>query len=521
MSSLLTRLGESSEPLARKELLTEETIQAVEKTQDINLQADEVIANAKASVDFLCALAMPQIYEYAFPPVYLAVWSWLLTYVVKVRDFSQLALGLPRGFSKTTLMKLFCLYCILFTDRKFILIVGESGPKALAIIADIMDMLGELNIVATFGDYKLGIEIDRQELKKFSFRGRSIIVAGIGSGGDPRGLNIKHSRPDIMIFDDIQSRETADSQVLSEALERWLIGTTMKSKSPRGCMFLFVANMYPTPFSILRKLKKNKKWIKFICGGILADGSSLWEELQPIAQLLTEYENDVEAGHPEIFYAEVLNDENASVNNLIDFSALPELPYQGGDISAGNFIIIDPSTGKVNSDDVAIGYFEVYDAKPGLMEVVHGKYSPMETIRRATELALRKNCRLIVCEGVAYQATLSYWFKYICEQYGLYGLEFVEIYPGGTSKNSRILSMLKALKSGELFISPECKAEVLLEAAQFNPLRRDNVDNILDLVTYAPKVLELFGEYVISNTIIVSQEFDQIKVLSAEELSSF
>jgi len=35
-----------------------------------------------------------------------------------------------------------------------------------------------------------------------------------------------------MIFEDIQTRECADSKVESDKLERWMIGTAMKAKSP-------------------------------------------------------------------------------------------------------------------------------------------------------------------------------------------------------------------------------------------------------------------------------------------------
>lgn len=495
---------------------------AVESTLlDAAFRAEEVIANARNSVDFLSALAMPTIYEYAFPPIYLAVWDWLLEHVHKERDFSQLALGLPRGFAKTTLMKLFIFYCILFTDRKFILVIAETLPKAEAIISDVMDMLAERNIVTTFGDYRIGIEIDRQNVKKFGFRGRDVIIAGIGAKGDPRGLNIKHHRPDIMFFDDIQPREEADSELLSAQLERWMIGTVMKAKSPRGCLYLFVANMYPTPYSLLRKLKQNRNWIKFIVGGILADGTSLWEELQPIQQLMREYENDLEAGHPEIFYAEVLNDENASVNNLIDFSQLPKLPYEKGDIPAGKFIIIDPASGKLGGDDIAIGYFEVHDTKPVGISIQHGKFSPGEMIRRAIQLALENNCRLIVCEGVAYQSTALYWFDFISQQLGISGLEFAEIHPGGSSKNSRILTMFKSLKSGDIFIGPDCYATFVAEAVQFNPLRRDNVDNILDLFTYAPKVLATYQHFVLSNNELLYQESESIPLLEAGDNTAF
>lgn len=489
--------------------------------QEATFNAQEVIDTARNSLDFLAALSIPTIYKYSYPPVFTSVWAWLLSYISKKRDFSQLALGLPRGFGKTNLMKLFILYCILFTDRSFILVVGETAQKAVNIISDIMDMLNEENIVKTFGNWKLGIETDKQDLKKFGFRGRNIIIAGLGAGGDPRGLNIKHQRPDVILFDDIQSRECADSQIQSEALERWMVGTTMKSKSPFGCMFLFVANMYPTKWSILRKLKSNANWIKFIAGGILSDGSSLWEDLQPISQLMREYENDVSMGKPEIFFSEVLNDETASVNNLIDLSKLPELPYHPGDIPGGNYVIIDPSSGKLNSDTVAIGYFEVYDGYPVLMELHNERYSPGDTIRKSLEIALRKNCRLICVESVAYQSTLNYWFRFICEQMGIYGLECVEVYPGGFSKNSRILSMFKQLQSGEIFISTECRSEAFLQIMQFNPLRKDNTDDVLDLLAYATKVLEMYGEFVVSMNILVQAENAEIPLLEAGENTAF
>lgn len=485
----------------------------IEKTAEAAFNAQEVTDLSKTSLDFLAALAMPLVYEYEFPPVFLSVWGWLKEYVHKPRDFSQLALGLPRGFGKTALMKLFILYCILFTDKKFILIICENTDKAVNILSDVMDMLDEPNIKKVFGDWRLGSETDTQKLKKFGFRGRNIILLAAGADSGIRGITIKNERPDVMLFDDIQSREVAESQVQSENLERWMVGTAMKAKSPRGCMFLFVANMYPTKWSILRKLKQNKNWVKFIAGGILADGTSLWEDLQPIDQLMREYENDLAMGRPEIFFAEVLNDENASSNNLVDLSKLPALPFEEGDIPAGNFIIIDPSTGKVDSDKVAIGYFEVYEGYPVLRQLINDRLSPGDTIQEALKLALRYNCRLICSEAVAYQATLNYWFTFITQQMGIIGFEFTEVYPGGFSKNSRILAMFKALAAGEVFVDPAVREEVFLQITQFNPLKRDNVDDILDLLTYANKVLEMYGEYVVSMNVLVQQDNSGIEVL--------
>lgn len=489
--------------------------------QESTFNANEVEAIAREDLDFLAALLMPAVFSFLYPPIFKAIWHWLLDAIQTTRAFPQLALGLPRGFAKTTFMKVFVCFCILFTQRKFILVICASAKLAENFTADVVDMLTESNILKVFGDWRVGVEKDTQDLRKFSFRGRTIILAAVGAGTSLRGLNLKHERPDLMIFDDVQTRECADSQIQSEALERWMYGTAMKAKSPRGCMFVFLANMYPTKHSLLKKLKRNPTWLKFIVGGILKDGTSLWEELQPVEQLLQEYENDKSSGHPEIFAAEVLNDEEASMNYLFDVTKMKEYPFAVDDPAAGNFIVIDPSGDKANSDAVSIGYFEIHDTLPVLMSVDEGRYSPGETIRRALTVALRHNCRLIVIESVAYQASLCYWFEFVCNQMGIIGVEAVEIYPGQASKNSRILTMFKSVLAGEIYINPAAMPQVLSQILAFNPLRRDNTDGILDLLTYAPKVIELYSAYIISLGVIGSQDIGSAQVLSLEENCCF
>lgn len=495
----------------------------LDNIQEAAFDSQEVQELARNDLDFLAALIMPMVFQFCFPPVLKAVWQWLISETFKARSFPQLALGLPRGFAKTTLIKIYIIFCILFTQKKFILITCATATLAENILSDVMDMLNEPNIKKVFGDWKLGVEKDTQSIKKFGFRNRNIILAALGAGSSMRGLNIKNERPDVMIFDDIQTRECADSQVQSEALEKWMVGTAMYAKSPFGCTFIFIANMYPTKWSILRKLKANATWTKFITGGILENGESLWEELHPIDQLIKDFQNNLAMGRPEIFYSEVLNDENASSNNLIDLSLLPALPFQEDDVppAAGKFIIIDPSGYKSNSDDTAIGYFEVHDARPVLRKLIATKLSPGDTIRAAIQLGLENSCRLIAIESVAYQATLKYWFDFILNQQGIIGFDCVEIYPGGWSKNARILAMLKSYAAGEIFVTTECKPQVHLQITQFNPLRTDNQDDILDLLTYAPKVMDEYGAFLITTDIIASQEFSNIPVLDAGANSCF
>lgn len=462
--------------------------------------AEQIKEIAAYNLDMLAGLCMPEVFSYSFPPVLLAAWQILRDGAAKLSLFVQLALGIPRGHAKTTLIKLFVVWCILFSNKKFILLISATATLAENVLADIVDMLNQPNIIRLFGHWELGKEIKRQDLIKFGFRGRNIVVAAIGAGGSVRGLNIKNARPDVMVFDDVQTKECAASDVESAKLETWFIGTAMKAKSQSGCLFIFSGNMYPGRNSILRKLKDNPHWLKFISGAILADGAALWAAHRNIASLIEEFDSDIASGHPEIFLSEVMNDTEASLSSKVDFGQVKNFPYDKHEQCQGKYIIIDPSANKKGGDDVAIGYFEVFDGTPWMREAIEEKLSPGNTIRRAILLALRNRCRVIAVESTAYQYSLLYWFDHIAKQLGITGLEFVEVYSGSYSKNARITDMLKSLTQGTIGIDDTVRSRVTNQIANWNPLKKNNVDNLLDLLAYSPRVLELYGSSIATDT---------------------
>ena len=477
--------------------------------QNDGYKYEEVYQLAKTDMDFFAGLALPEVYKYAFPDLYLQLWNLVTSTFYTKRDFSRYALGLPRGFAKTLVVKLLILYSILYTPKRFILVLCENEEKGKSILADVEDMLSEPNIKAVYGDWTAAQESNTLIRKKFAFRGKDIILRCAGAGTGIRGISEKFSRPDLIIFDDIQSREESESAIRSQQLKTWMTGTAMKAKSPEGCTYLFVANMYPTKGSLLKQLKQDPTWTKFIVGGILSDGTSLWEDLQPIRQLLSEFQSDLASGQPQIFYSEVLNDENASVNTAFDISSIPPYPYIDSEFSTGAFVVIDPATDKENSDYVAIGGFILIDGRPVLRKLTESRLSPGDTIREAIKIALSINASLMVIESVAYQYSLKYWTEQIFTQLGLHGIQVIDIYPGAVSKNSRILAMFKQLVPStldssssvpDLLIHPEVKAQVTTRIVQFNPLTRNNTDNVLDLLTYAPRVVNEYGNLIAINS---------------------
>lgn len=458
--------------------------------------AEEVRSLCKADLNFLAGISIPEIFKYFFPAIFIAIWGLLVEAVNKPKGLLQLAIGLPRGFAKTAFLKLFTVYTILFTDRNFILIVCNTEQLAMNFLADVMDILESPNMIRLFGDWRLGIEKDTQSLKKFGFRGRNIILAGIGVGTSMRGLNLKFRRPDVFIMDDMQSKEDAEQKLVAMKQLTWLMGTLMKARSYERCLFVFVGNMYPYEDCILRKLKYNSKWISFICGAILADCKSLWEELRPINDLLAELEHDIELGHPEIFYSEVLNDEEAGTVSGVDISKIPAYPNTLDTIEPqGGCIIIDPATGKKQGNDVSIGRFIIYDGKPVLRELEVGKFSPLEAIHVALKMAITHGIKVIAIESNAYQYTFLFWFDFVLKQLQLEasGILLCELYAGALSKNAKIKDMLANLLKGLILLHPTVRSRVIYQIVHWNPLKLHNTDDILDLLAWIFRAIELYG----------------------------
>jgi hypothetical protein len=481
---------------------------------EVSTSSQDAAEISRSDLNFLGMLAAPDEFVYSFPPFYITLFSLLTAFKSRVERF---AIGIPRGFAKTTFIKLLCLWYILFSRKQFILIVGAAEGLATNTLADIADLLDGANIRKLFGNWRSAIEVDTQSLKVFHFRGRNIIIRAIGAGTAVRGINRKNKRPDVIIMDDVQKRETADNKELSDELLRWVVGTLMKARSNEGCTYIYVGNMYPQN-CILEKLKNNSQWTSFIVGGILADGTSLWEDLRPIEDLLAEYQSDKELGQEEIFVAEVLNSTDILPASGLDINKIPTLPaYYNEAEPEGSFILIDPSSGKKGGDDCTISHYSVCDGTPIFDELISGTFTPLETIQTAINLGIKRDTRLIGVEGGAYQSTLLFWFEKICEDEGISGFEFVELSPKGQNKNTRIKRGLLQCLKGEIYLAPAVRTLVISQALDWNPLKVTNKDDIIDPLGYVSEVLSDYSHLVVKN--IFNVEDTKVSASHSDALS--
>lgn len=451
----------------------------------------QVVKLAETDFNFFAALCLPEVMEFEFPPEYLAMSEMVGEAALDTSKVDHnFALGLPRGFAKTTWAKIFVAWCFCFTQRQYALCGSSNEAKGQSFTADVARILSSPNLTRLFGSYEEGAEKDSATLKVFKYRGLTRVLHAVGAKGDPRGYNISFLRPDIHVCDDIQSRDNAKSDVESKALLEWYLSTFYLTKSPKGLIHLYIGNTFPYEGCILSQLRNNPDYISFVVGGILASGESLWPELNSIDKLKADFRRLIRLGQPEIFLSEIMNDPRSTVAIGFDYSKLQKWDKEEFYPPTSGFLIVDVAGDKKDSDDTAIGAAFIYDdfTKPYFRELIVGKLSPLETIKSALKLALKHNIQAIFIEAVAYQSSLLFWATFICNQLNLQGFKFLPINPRRAPKNVRIMDSLRALQTNDIILHPDVSSIVQNQISNFDPTKTNNKDDILDLLDYMREI---------------------------------
>lgn len=460
----------------------------------LTLSIEEAYKKGSVDLDYFCKLALPGVIEFSFPDYYVTIWQLLVSSVTaKDRELVlRIALGLPRGFAKTTFVKLIVVWFLVYDLASFVLIVCENSPLAEKFLGDVDDILGSPNMELVYGKWNINKATDKVDEKTAMYRKRSVILKAIGSQSGIRGINIKHRRPDFLVCDDMQSKENDNSDTERQALLEWAAGTLFKVVNPRGALIWYIGNMYSTE-CLLYKFKENPLWYSLITGCILADGTSLWPELHPVHSLMQSFKHDEALQLGRIWFAEMMNDPTSSKVSLLPGGIIPPSPFDDDSINEelrdAAYIIIDPAGFKRLSDDNIIAVCYVIDGIPTIVDGIGGQLNPEEVINHTIELALRHNIRCIFVESVAYQATLAFWMNRLMKERKLFHFIIVEITPRGKSKEGRIGAVIKEVLAKTVIIhAREIRQKMLWQALAYKIGKTNNRDDWLDALAYSNEI---------------------------------
>lgn len=415
-------------------------------------------------------------------------------------------LGVPREHAKTTLVKLAVLLLLRYSRLTFCAYVSNTFPSAHNAIKDIKTWMESEQECQLYGEprrikssesegiYIMDIWVPGQ------MKPKRVIMKAFGQGTQIRGMLIDSKRPDLLIFDDIESDETAGSPIQQAKLDKWALGTALKAMAKMG-VCIFIGNMIQET-SLLARLSKEKEWRPTVFGSIIRakDGTirALWEERWTLEALLLDYGAFRRLGTGHVWEAEMMNLTGKDIlgEKLDNAIRLPRpLPDQ---IEAG-FICLDPAFGlKAWNDESAITvHVRLHGGDvPLVAESVHGRFSEERLFDEMLATSFRWGIRTWVIEAVAAQRLLIPLFRSYLIQRGMSPdmLLMLPIIAGKESKASRIVAFRSSAAAGSYGIAEE-EQELVTKLEEYSP---DTVkhDDLCDSAAFGTLIWNVYGTLV-------------------------
>lgn len=451
----------------------------------VDLPVDPIQARARGEADFnfFAGLCLPDVMLFPFPKYYIGLWALIVKAIREGKDehlfkLIRYAIGLPRGFAKTTFLKVLVCWLICYEKITFLLVVCATEELSYAFLRDIQAIMTSDNIQQVYGIWEPAV--DNAGMKKGVYRRRLIILKAIGAGTAIRGVNEGMRRPDFLLCDDMQTKENDESDTEREALFKWFVGTLLKVVSPDFACIVYVGNMY-SDHCILYQLKVNPVWISLITGAILMDESSLWPELQTVEDLYDGFIHDESLGRADIWFAEIMNDPVESSSSLLH-GAFPESTLMVYPPPDASFITIDPAGFRNGADDNVVTVHHLIDGIGYIPEMRGGIWDPLRTCVEAVDMAIRHEANLIAVEANGYQQTLGFWMQRYLQAEQITGIDVVPIVrPARQSKEQAIRLFIKELYAKHYFFRrPEDRVRFVYQATAYRVGKAKNKDDWLD-----------------------------------------
>jgi len=463
---------------------------------DLAVESSQAYDRAEKDFNFFAGLCLPDIMRFPFPNYYVGLWMLIVKAIHDGRDehlfkIIRYAMGLPRGFAKTTFLKVLVCWLICYGKVTFVLIVCATEELGYSFLRDVDAILSSRNLVNIYSIWEPAV--DNAGMKKAVYRRRLIIIKAIGAGTAVRGVNEGLRRPDFLLNDDMQTKENDSSDTEREALNDWFIGTLLKVVDPAFACIIYVGNMY-SDHCILYMLKINPVWISLITGAILADETSLWPELQTLEDLYEGFIHDESLGKAHIWFAEIMNDPIESTSSLLK-GAFPEPLLTVIPPPDAAFVTCDPAGFRNGADDNVIAAHHIMDARGYIVEMDGGIWDPLKTCIETTDMAIRNDASLIAIESNGYQQTLGFWMQRYHQQEQLTGITCVPIVrPATKTKEQHIRLFIKEIyASNYFFLRGEDRVKFVYQATAYRVGKLKNKDDWLDAPAMGIQVRNEYG----------------------------
>lgn len=334
---------------------------------------------------------------------------------------SKMLFILPRGSSKTTLLNAHNLREIARHEAPFVVYLSESATHAEEQLLNIRkEMEGNTSYIAVFGDKKPEKADPEKWSQKVLQTTDGAIVAAKGRGGQVRGKNIDGKRPNLIIFDDVEDKESVKTDEQRQKTLDWLKSDVEQALPQIGAArgrLVGLGTILATD-ALLPTLAKDPEWLTVVFGAVDPDGEMLWNHYMTREQYEAKRRSFARLRKLHLFNMEFLSTTRAEDEGAIFqarfFKYAPLTSKEFALQCPGRAICLDPAISeKKDSDFTALAVVgmtprgQIHVAEVHLEKGMH----PKAQVDKYFELHFKYDCNRHGVETVAYQKALLHLLK--------------------------------------------------------------------------------------------------------------
>ena len=221
---------------------------------------------------------------------------------------SNSALAIPRGHSKSTLLTFgLAMWYIVTMEYRYILIASESYDKAEGFVTRIRDEL-EFN-TKLIRDFAQNGKFKTTDWAKGEIvTDTRVKVQAIGYGQSGRGMVFEATRPDLVLYDDLETTENAGDQKMKDKFLTDLFPAIAKANPKKKR--IYVGTIINKESLLYESICDTDMWVSARYECITDENRMLAPMLYPAEDYKKEYASYRRKGKLSLFYAEMHSNPN-------------------------------------------------------------------------------------------------------------------------------------------------------------------------------------------------------------------
>jgi len=449
-----------------------------------------------------------------FDNLFTAPFSILHDQVFNIIDdpsFKRKALAAPRGIGKTTICRTKAMKGILFREYKFIVYVSCSATSAEMQTENIKrELLSNRKVRRLFGnirtsDYE-GLDETFSKMAWVAFGNTFVLPRGAGQ--QVRGLNWAGCRPELVIIDDLEDKETVKSEEQRAKLKEWFFSDLMKTEDKYGkpAEFIYIDTVKHED-SLLQLLIDSSDWESVRLSICDSKYNSLDPNYMTTEEIKAEVEEHREKGIIDLFYMERMNLPISTEDAVFKQSYFKYFRDEGeflrvyekdGEVlvrtrNLMTVVIVDPAkTVQMHSAESAVVVISVDRETHRIFErdIISERVRPDELYNTMFDAVTRFDARILAVEVTSLHQFISQPIENEMRVRGLFPF-YLELKAIG-KKPERIANLAPNYRLGYMYHNKDNCAQLETQLLSFP---RSKLWDVMDATAYIPKIMDELSYY--------------------------